>query len=217
MCHLFHFDRSGAQYTPEIDIHRDPATFIRLVLGLSTYDEEALGLDTSVQWRTENGKKVSGTIAVTNDNDDTTVYELCEMQPVFRRFNIRGRGTTGWRAIGADGVEVFVKDNWRSDECAPEYTILKHVAGVDGASQMLAYETSEVTTITLRANGCRGWSMEGFKNRTSTRIVVEMYGQSILFFKSQRQLFSAVRDAIAGAHSNLYLARPSYAYHSCSP
>lgn len=54
----------------------------------------------------------------------------------------------------------------------------------------------------LRGHGARKWSSDAFKNRISTRIVMDVYGESILFFKSQKQLVAAIRDAIA-AHRTL--------------
>lgn len=141
---------------------------------------------------------MSGTVTVNGADGTRHRYTLCDVQPVFRRFDIRGRGTTGWSAVGDDGVRVFIKDSWRTNETGPEYAILQHATGVAGASEMLAFEAGEVTTAALRANGVDDWEMEGFSNRTSTRVVVEMCGKSILHFKSQWQLFAAIRDAISG-------------------
>lgn len=198
ICHLFHFDRSGAQYSQPINIHDNPALLIRLILGLSSYDERVLGFDPAVRWDIREGRKVSGAVTISAADGTQREFTLCDVHPVFRRYNIRGRGTTGWSAIGDDGVHVFIKDSWRPDETGPEYNVLKHTRDVDAAAHMIAYEAGQVTTADLRANGVGGWSMEGFSNRTSTRVVVEMCGQSILHFKSQWQLFAAIRDAIAG-------------------
>lgn len=104
--------------------------------------------------------------------------------------------------MSPDGDPVFIKDGWRPDECAPEYSVLEHTKGIDGATQLLAYEARELTTSAIRAQGAERWDMEGFENRTSTRIVIAMCGKPVSFFKSQWQLFAAIRDAIA-AHREL--------------
>lgn len=198
-CQLFHFDRSGAQYTSRFSIHEDVIAFIRVVLGVSSFDERTLGFDTAVQWAVEGGRKVSGTIVVTDIADVTTTYSLVELEPVFCRYEILGRATTGWRALSPEGVEVFVKDSWRDGDA--EYDTLKLIVGVDGTGQMLSYEAVEVTTSALRANGSETWPKpKDFRERTSTRIVMESYGESIASFKSQKQLLSAIRDAIAGLY-----------------
>ncbi|KAF6760813.1 hypothetical protein DFP72DRAFT_843094 [Ephemerocybe angulata] len=43
-----HFDHSGAYMTEFVDIHKDPYTFVRLVLGLSSHNEEDVGPAASV-------------------------------------------------------------------------------------------------------------------------------------------------------------------------
>ncbi|KAF6747111.1 hypothetical protein DFP72DRAFT_1150189 [Ephemerocybe angulata] len=57
---LVHCDRSGGYKTAWLNVHDHPRTFIRLILGLSSPRESALGLDTSVQWTIKNGAKVAG-------------------------------------------------------------------------------------------------------------------------------------------------------------
>lgn len=131
---------------------------------------------------------------------------------MFRRFNIRGRGTVGWSAVDADGSDVFIKDGWRTDEHSPEYDILNCTKGIDGTSQIISYETHEVTTAALRAKGGAEWCMEGFISRTSTRIVTKMCGKSILHFESQWEVFAAIRDAIVCESRQLDTVLPLVSY-----
>lgn len=193
---MFHFDRSGAHYTAPLHIHQCVKTFIRLVLGVSSFDERVLGMDTSVQWTHEHGRKVAGAISVTDADGVETKFALCDVEPVFRRYDLYGRGTNGWRAARSDGLQVFIKDSWREGEA--EYTILERVKGVEGAAQMMCYEAAEETTAELRANGAEPIPCDALTDRTSTRIVMELYGRPITSFTSQTQLLAAVRDAIAG-------------------
>lgn len=197
-CQLFHFDRSGAHYTAPIDIHQHVKTFIRLVLGVSSFDERVLGLDTSVQWTHENGRKVAGTVSVKDARGVAIAFSLCDVRPVFRRYDLYGRGTNGWRAVDPEGREVFIKDSWREGKA--EYTILERAKGVEGVAQVVCYEAEEVTTADLRANGAEPVPCERLTDLTSTRIAMDLYGDSIIHFQSQKQLFAAIRDAIVGTY-----------------
>lgn len=104
----------------------------------------------------------------------------------------------GWRAMDQDGREVSIKDYWRLEEGAVEYEVMKGALGVPGAAQLHNYEVREKTTAHIRANGCGDWSFSNFKNRISTRIVLDSYGDPIVCFKSQTDVVAALRDAIAG-------------------
>ena len=107
---LFHFDRSGAQYTPPMDIDKDPKIFVRLIIGLSSPTESNLGLDSSIQWKIENGRKVGGTLTTCASNNAEIVYPLLNVDPFFRRTDICGRCTTCWQVSDpVSGEELLVK------------------------------------------------------------------------------------------------------------
>jgi hypothetical protein len=59
---LVHFDRAGIHTTPPINIHQNPATLVRLILGISSTNERLLGLDDSVHWEIVDGQKGRGTL-----------------------------------------------------------------------------------------------------------------------------------------------------------
>ncbi|KAF6760723.1 hypothetical protein DFP72DRAFT_1091924 [Ephemerocybe angulata] len=183
---LGHLDRSGLYLTPYIDIHKDPYTFVRLIVGLSTCNEAVLGFDTSVQWRLnqKTGRRISGTVDVYDDDTETTTrYELCIKTAPFIRASIRGRGTTCYRAVHPDdGRYVVIKDSWRTETRTPEVEFLKAAKGLDGDSA--AHET--------------------FYNRVKSRVVMESYEGFLNTFTSRYQLIAAFRDAILG-HQRLLL------------
>ncbi|RXW15441.1 hypothetical protein EST38_g10414 [Candolleomyces aberdarensis] len=79
---LFHFDRSGGLYTPYINIHQDPYTFVRLVIGLNSLDESVLGFDMSIQWKIKNGRKTDGTLTNRRNDDTKIVYSLSKVDPI---------------------------------------------------------------------------------------------------------------------------------------
>lgn len=199
---VFHFDRSGAQYTPPFDIHANPNAFIRTILAISSLDEEVLGFDTSVQWVIKNGRKFDGTIKLTDAKTGVELeYEMEHVDPESRRYTLRGRGTTCWRAKLASNARkrdtVIIKYSWRSEGRTPEYEHLEKAIGLDGVGQMITYGKRERATSEGRKEG-DVIPTAGFHNRYLTCIVLEGYGASIVHFTSQTELLGAVYDAIAG-------------------
>ncbi|KAJ2926456.1 hypothetical protein H1R20_g10630, partial [Candolleomyces eurysporus] len=199
---LFHFDRSGVQYTPYLNFHDDPHTLVRLVLGLSSLDEFDIGLDASIQWTIEDGRKASGTLRTHGANDLDVVYQLAKTGPLFFRGNIRGRSTTCWSVRDpVTDEELIVKDSWRSAERSSEHIYLQDAVGIRGVVQLVSSEPDRCETKNLR---CFGDSVPpGFHSRIDTRTVMKACGKPIKRFTSAKQLLCALRDAIAG-HMELY-------------
>ncbi|RXW20940.1 hypothetical protein EST38_g4923 [Candolleomyces aberdarensis] len=199
---LFHFDRSGVQYTPYLNFHDDPYTFVRLVLGLSSPDEFDIGLDASIQWTIVDGLKASGTLRTHSANDLDVVYQLAKTEPLFLRGSIRGRSTTCWSVRDpVTDEELIVKDSWRSSERSSEHIYLQDGVGIRGVVQLVSSEANRCETKNLR---CFGDSVPpSFHNRIDTRTVMKACGQPIKKFTSAKQLLCALRDAIAG-HMELY-------------
>ncbi|KAF6742770.1 hypothetical protein DFP72DRAFT_159385 [Ephemerocybe angulata] len=199
---LIHYDRSGLYVSPLVNIHRDPCTFIRLVLGLTSTKEDVLGLDTSIQWTTDplTGVKIGGTIETIGTNGQTVVYDLKMDRPPFIRRTILGRGTTCWYATHpGTGDEVVIKDAWRSHNKASESVFLAAAQGVEGVVQMVSFQDHCADTEAYRPPGFRHPNIE---NRTKSRLVMQLYGKSIEHFTSRAQAISALRDAIL-AHRDL--------------
>ncbi|KAF6760782.1 hypothetical protein DFP72DRAFT_881464 [Ephemerocybe angulata] len=199
---LVHVDRSGAYITPRINIHEDPHTFIRLILGITSAYEDILGFDTSVQWSADpkTGRKTSGTLSTVDGDGNPIVFDLAMDDAPFCRPEAVGRGTVCWYATHpVTGKCVLIKDTWRTDDTVPESVFLERIRGLDGVAQMLSHEASCAETNTFSPDHCE---RRGFPNRTKSRVVLELYGASIWFFESRYQLVSAFRDAIA-AHGDL--------------
>ncbi|KAJ2914982.1 hypothetical protein MD484_g5410, partial [Candolleomyces efflorescens] len=147
---LFHFDRSGLQYTPALDIDNDPHTFVRVILGLSSPNEADLGLDPSIEWKVESGRKVSGTVTTRGADDTDKVYTLVEVDPIFSRNRIYGRGTICWIVSDlASGRVLVVKDSWRLNERTGEYVHLQEALGVPGVAQMVSYAPARLRGLAL--------------------------------------------------------------------
>jgi hypothetical protein len=197
---LFHFDRSGVQYTQEIDMHENTHTFVRLVLGLSSRKESDLGLDDSIQWKMQKGRKLSGTL-MTRNGDSTKKYQLANVEPIFSHFNLCGRSGTCWRVIDlATGENFLVKDAWQLEGRVSECVHLEELRGVAGLVQLISFEENRKETKYLRDfnNPASPVSPGGFHNRISIRVVMDSPGKFIKNFTSPTQLLCALRDAIAG-------------------
>lgn len=202
MVQLVQFDRSGTYITPPLDYHANPHVFIRLILGLSSTDESLLGLDTSIQWEIENGRKVSGTITTTDAGHSTskqqpeTVYTLKNVNPTFSRSNIRGRGTTCWLVHQPGKKDLLVKDAWRTGARVAEHKYLEAARGIPGVVTMISHEYLLQTRDFRPENHAVDSS---FQNRTKLRIVMEAHGPALDHYKSRYQLVAALRNAIKGA------------------
>ncbi|KAF6742769.1 hypothetical protein DFP72DRAFT_829701, partial [Ephemerocybe angulata] len=205
---LVHFDRSGLYFSPYVDIHEDPYTFVKLVAGLTACDEEILGLDTSIQWTIDKktGRKIAGTIeAPSKDGDTAFKYNLCMKTLPFVRPSVRGRGTTCYRAVDPTSGEVYViKDSWRTESRNPEIEYLKAAHGLDGVVQSIAYQDDCAQTSSFRPKDAGNDSDPEFFNRVKSRVVMENHGGPLESFKSRSQLIAAFRDTILG-HQNLLL------------
>jgi hypothetical protein len=195
---IFHFDRSGAQYSPLFDIHEKPEVFIRLILGLVTTNERTLGLDTSIHWTTSlDGTKTSGSLETTGRDNTTVTYNLCIDKGPITRSSLQGRGTTCWFARDDQGERFIVKDYWVADNQTLEFELLEEAKGLRGVCQIVSHEDHRAHTRDFRGD-TSSFAQGVFQNRTSIRIVMKAYGPSIENFTSIEQLLGAFRDAIAG-------------------
>ncbi|KAF5341154.1 hypothetical protein D9611_006046 [Ephemerocybe angulata] len=188
---------SGAYKTRPLNIHEDPSTFVRLVLGLSSPSEAILGFDTSVQWTVKNGKRVSGSITTLNALGKRIKYQLNMAKHVIVTRVVRGRGTVCWHAKDKDGKSILLKDSWRTDGQKPEHMFLERAKGLVGVAQMIAFEDNRAETKLFRPASF-DFTIAGFDNRTMCRVTMPCYGLAVHEFTSQAQAIAALRDAIQG-------------------
>ena len=191
---LFHFDRSGSFHTIRVNIHEEPAVIVRIVLGISSPNDQAVGFDTSVFWEGD-----TRYIKTLDENKAEIRYPLSNPAASFSRRAIRGRGTICWKGHDEKGRPVIIKDAWRSKDRTPEWELLKEVKGLEGVGQMVAWEEDDLTTSKLR-----GFDLEklstflDFRDRIFSRITLEAYGKTIDHFQSREEFLYAFRDAVAG-------------------
>ncbi|RXW17052.1 hypothetical protein EST38_g8801 [Candolleomyces aberdarensis] len=199
---LFHFDRSGAQYTPPFNIHDKPHMFIRLILGLCATKEGILGLDDSIQWSTgPDGRKASGTLKTVGPDNSVVTYDLVMNESPFVRTCIRGRGTICWPVTNAHGDKFVVKEQWITGSRTPEFELLGDAKDLPGVCHMVSCEDNRSQTKEYRGN-TELFDKDAFQNRRAVRIIMKAYGPSIEKFSSVEQVLATLRDAIA-AHKAL--------------
>ncbi|KAJ2932337.1 hypothetical protein H1R20_g4754, partial [Candolleomyces eurysporus] len=200
---LYHFDRSGSHCY--VMPRCNPHVFVKIILGLSSLDEEVLGFDTSVQWTIDpdTGRKDGGTLTIRDDETGTSkTYELWRSDPSFKQYCIISRGTTCWDLLDEDnGRLLLAKDCYRyaEDSDVPEFENLKIARGLDGLAQMVSYTAN--CGETLNDFGFSP-SRKPQHNMIASRVVLEKCGKNLFGFTSEKQLLYAIRDAIAG-HRNL--------------
>ncbi|KAF5340993.1 hypothetical protein D9611_006074 [Ephemerocybe angulata] len=203
----FHLDRSGAFYTEYMDIHGEAATFVRLVIGLSSRNEADIGLDTNIQWEIEDGMKTRGTITTIDGDGNRIRYALEMDDPRFIQHTIRGRGTIHWYAKREDSDKrVVIKESWKADGRSSEKKLLERLSGankVNGFAELISYEDNIAQTKDYRPDN---FVCDDFVNCTLVRVTLECPGPSLRFFSTQIEAIGTVRDGIK-AHANLLIGR----------
>lgn len=217
--HFFHFDRSGIHHGIICGYHKHNVhAFIRLILGLCSLNEEALGLDSNLQWSFDaKGQKVRGTLTIADhDTKVAKKYDLHAVRPMFLKRQIQGPGTVCWLVQDHENKRLLiVKDNWRLEHSldgsvnTPKYEQLKKGRNLEGVAQMISYEADRVGWET-KDLGVMNYLPPGERhtrflqpwanNRILSRVVMELYGQDISHFESEKQLLCALRDAIGGKY-----------------
>ncbi|KJA18341.1 hypothetical protein HYPSUDRAFT_205456 [Hypholoma sublateritium FD-334 SS-4] len=197
---LYAFARDGVHYSSPVNIHKDPKTFVKFILGASSDKPEFVGFDQSIYWK--NGERFIE--MRDSETQATTTYRLENTEPVFDQRAIRGRGTCCW-LVKSDGVLFIIKDAWRYIKRVAEWEFLQEVDGLDGVGQMKAFE-DEISSISkLRGLPKRLPShlKQVFRDRILSRMLLYCHGRSIETFQTRLQLLYAFRDAICG-HQNLW-------------
>ena len=171
-------------YSSAVNIHNDPNTFVRFILGASSDNAEFVGFDPTIFY--EDGKRYIMLPDAKNKNA-MKEYLLRNMEPVFDQRAIRGRGTCCW-LVDIDGELFIVKDAWRSSEREPEWKFLQKVGGLDGVGQMKAYQDNLSCISKLRGLSPKrlpAYLKEAFDERILSRITLICHGRSIESFKTR--------------------------------
>ncbi|KAJ6468338.1 hypothetical protein C8R45DRAFT_838023 [Mycena sanguinolenta] len=204
---VIRFDRARAYYSQRIDYHKEAIFFVKLVLLLSSFNEDLLGFDTSIHWR--NGRRcLKMTPPEIYDKESkswrsNTVESLFELEnePLFSRRTIRSRGTVCWSAK-YQGQSYIVKDYWCAEGRAAESDFLKQLTGVPGAAQMFTFERDRESIKTQRGfDNAEEMQSDGKEHkpvlgRSLMRVVLPRYGETLEKAESAHQLLCAIRDIV---------------------
>ncbi|KII94496.1 hypothetical protein PLICRDRAFT_169250 [Plicaturopsis crispa FD-325 SS-3] len=152
------YDRCGVMSSAWVNIHEDPVTFVRVILGLCLDNEAELGYDTNIYWNkgsvrvilapapaasvdspvVSGGPRVEYVIVDQNDRPSR--------EPFASRQTVRGRGAACWRVKYENKIYV-IKDCWRPDGREKEWELLEIVRSEDGVGKIFAYDESADATI----------------------------------------------------------------------
>ncbi|TFK69108.1 hypothetical protein BDN72DRAFT_897574 [Pluteus cervinus] len=186
---LFQFDRSGFTYSTGCDIHADPHTFVRVLLGLAS-DDARVGFDTSIFW--ERGRRW---IRTRNHKGRRVAYLVKGDKPIAHREVLVGRATCCWRVIDPyTDREYIVKDVWRLLGDEPETNLLETASGLAGVGQLVSSEEDHTkTTAHLRGTTSANALPT---DRIWSRMTLEAYGDCLEHFSDGLQLLKAFRDIV---------------------
>ncbi|TFK69109.1 hypothetical protein BDN72DRAFT_878651, partial [Pluteus cervinus] len=186
---LFQFDRGGATYSSSCNIHGDPHTFVRIVLGLAS-DEAQVGFDTSIFW--DRGKRW---ISTRNQKGRRVDYLIQGDGPISQRDTLIGCATRCWRVIDPHSKKQYIiKEAWRLIKDDSEAVLLQSAKGLSGVGQLVAAEEDPTKTTTY-FRGCRPFDYLP-TDRAWCRMTLEEYGGSFDKFDDGLQLLQAYRDII---------------------
>ncbi|TFK61121.1 hypothetical protein BDN72DRAFT_965343 [Pluteus cervinus] len=186
---LIQYDRSGITYSAPCDIHEDPHTFIRVILGLAS-SETQVGFDTSIFW--QKGKRW---IRTKNQKGRSVVYLVKGNGPIDNRHVLVGRATRCWRVIDPyTNKEYVLKETWRLVGDEPETNLLEVVRGLPGVGQLVAVEGDSAKTTAHFRGGSHSRSLP--TDRIWCRLTLDAYGECLENFTNGLQLLEAYRDIV---------------------
>ena len=107
---LYAFARDGVHYSSPINIHNDPNTFVRFILGASSDNAEFVGFDPPLYW--ENGERFIDLYDAKTKRTNTCL--LLKTEPFFDHRAIRRRGTCCW-LVEIDGMFYVLKAEYKEE------------------------------------------------------------------------------------------------------
>ncbi|KAL1688565.1 hypothetical protein GGG16DRAFT_59661 [Schizophyllum commune] len=202
-CFLHRYDRSGCMRSVPFDINKDPVTFLKVLVGLSSLPLRFVGRDISITTRAD-GRYV--TVAGVN-------YRI--LSRINENAGIRGLGTIIWRCDykRKDGTrkEVFIKGDWvDTSRVHTEAKFLKmardkQVRGVPRfiASEAVTRQGAPVSTEYFRNKVCSTKQLQQSSEfRVYTRTVMGGYGSPLGEFRSKAELLGGI---LGGVEAHLEL------------
>ncbi|KAL5498642.1 hypothetical protein ACEPAH_1997 [Sanghuangporus vaninii] len=191
---LFKYDRSGALVSEPFDIHEEPEQFLRVIVSMAFGEDYFLGLDPSFS---------------SKDNKDYVMFDSTSYE-VVRVIHldavIRSRGTVALLVKHpVTGKLLVIKDQWVDrDRKITEVDILRKlgrkslkVVRLIG-SLVVAFRVEDDSDILDSTAADREGMEESKKSdieiRDHYRLLLSPYGDSIMDFRSLRELVSSFKD-----------------------
>lgn len=191
------FDRSGSVVSHEFNVHKDPHSFLRVIVGLLLGNDYYLGLDPSftcsgtTRWVTLNGKRYK-------------IIKTLQLERV-----IRGRGTVALLVEREDGAMFVMKDQWVDRfRMSKEPDIIKHLSdkNVTGIAKIVEYQIihfkveGEVVKDSTEKDSTENDRNSGIaaEVRDHYRLLISPYGDKLKNFSSLKELVSIFKDYVRG-------------------
>ncbi|KAL5521627.1 hypothetical protein ACEPAF_2375 [Sanghuangporus sanghuang] len=191
---LFKYDRSGALVSEPFDVHEEPEQFLRVIVGMAFGEDYFLGLDPSFS---------------SKDNKDYVMFDGTSFE-IVRVIHldavIRSRGTVALLVKHpVTGKLLVIKDQWVDrDRKITEVDIFRKlgrtslkVVRLIGAL-VVAFSVKNDSNILDSTEADREGVEESKKSdieiRDHYRLLLSPYGDSIMDFRSLRELVSSFKD-----------------------
>jgi hypothetical protein len=107
---FFLWDRAGVVFSKTLDYHAEAARFCHIIATIVSWNDEELGLDTSVRFQADGVQCISA-------RSEAYIVDAVVTRP----YNIRSHGTTCWKACRSDDKHLYLiqdtwSDNWEFDK-----------------------------------------------------------------------------------------------------
>ncbi|KAL7930335.1 serine/threonine-protein kinase Sgk2 [Trichoderma chlorosporum] len=158
---LWIFDRSGAYSSGLFDIHDEPDKFARALVGYTTMDDDAMGLDTFIELK--DGRRYITLSNVTLSNVSDNEMRIRLDRAIVRQKAIVCRGTTCYKTEN----NYVAKFSWASDKRKPEVEHLRLAEenGVTGVARVVGHR--RITTVAEMREGLQFPQAHRFENPPS--------------------------------------------------
>ena len=195
-----YFDRSGAVECMPLNIHANAAQLVQVVRMLGDHDLYTLGFDPSIYW--EDGRRYVDVMGQAPGARKVSSRKYEIEQVLFQRPLLMDRGTTCWVVKEVGGTEsLLMKDTWQDDgRREREFLTFANKRGISGVRKLLFVDKTRagkpLSISTLRLD--QSIPIIAHRERTFSRLLLELQGPSIRHFDSGLQLLQGLRDAVDG-------------------
>ena len=219
------FDRDGVQFSPIRDMWLNLDVFIRVIRRLSCdLSTVNLGQDPTVEMVPEEQAKQRGGVArvttphhqpyptyrITMGRGDRMWYTLGP--PIWTSLSLLGRGTAVWRVCDGSnpGMQLVLKNAWRSSDRLPESIIYRSIKGKHPGVANYQFGDDVVfprsPNLLMSARNLREDGGGDVPTMVLHRLVVASSGRPLWEYASELELLKGIRAALTGECSQASVA-----------